>query len=566
MKITAPIKKSDDIKILENTQCKSVYVYHSYFVKNGFELINDFIEKAQNCGFELFVNFKSNICENEIELVADFIKFLENTQISGIMVNSYSVLELIKDTNLPFKVNIDSGLDIHNLSGIEFVSLFHNVENINITEEVYIKNISKIKKFTKLSLSIDSNNLPWIAQEIKKSKTIDSVIIKGDFKTPDELLKGVELIEKIIEKPSNFQNKKLPFKGPKNYFYESNHFSGEFLSTEGKDFKFRGNVQKFDWNYKRANLKKPFKFNQSEIPRINLRLTSFEQLTVLNRYIKALKFNPIYSIEYGEILSTADLAKSSFNKILEKTKKFCHSNNINLQISTPKILIERDFDRVYEYVKEVFAKEPIPASMVVNNIGLWWSLVNDTDYENTPIELGQGLNLSTSTSILALANRYRVSSIDLSNIKDINEIKIIAEKIKPKIPNLKLTVGGCVRVPSSGLCPLNNDSAILSRLSCTAPCHRGNYAIFDPSTKNRLPVAVDGFCRMHLYKEHVLDLFKYIRILQGLGINEFIIDFSSLSAKLIPVLLNRFLNSLSDENYTTDKEFIEDEYKIKDLL
>jgi len=103
-----------------------------------------------------------------------------------------------------------------------------------------------------------------------------------------------------------------------------------------------------------------------------------------------------------------------------------------------------------------------------------------------------------------------------------------------------------VRVPSLGLCPLNNDSAVISRLSCKAPCHKGHYALTDPSLKKTYPFVVDGFCRMHMFKDEILELYSYIDIFKEIGINEFVIDFSSLDAKFVPILLKNLLNALAE--------------------
>jgi len=98
-------------------------------------------------------------------------------------------------------------------------------------------------------------------------------------------------------------------------------------------------------------------------------------------------------------------------------------------------------------------------------------------------------------------------------------------------------------VPSLGLCPLNNDSAIISRLSCKAPCHKGEYALKDPSLKKIYPFTVDGFCRMHMFEDRILEKFDEVDELVKMGINELVFDFSALPAKLVPILLTNFLNS-----------------------
>ena len=112
---------------------------------------------------------------------------------------------------------------------------------------------------------------------------------------------------------------------------------------------------------------------------------SFDIACFANPYSAMTK--PIYSIEYGEIVSTCDLATSSFSEVITKVKKFCHKYGIKFQLSTPSILIERDFDRVYEYEKNLLLANPKPDSLIINNIGYFWAFINDPEikitYEST---------------------------------------------------------------------------------------------------------------------------------------------------------------------------------------
>lgn len=539
--IIAPVKKPEDIEsFVSSTKCRNFYVYYHKFLNNNFEYVNEFIEAAHKNNAKIYLNFKHDISEEDLTQIKKMIRFLKTTKLDGIFINSFAVLEAIKVFSLPFKVIIDSYFDIHNLSGIDFVNTFHKVDEVIITEEIYMKNIAKIKKYTNLSLAIDSDNLPWCAEDIKKLKAIDNVVIKGKFKTSDEILEGIELVEKILEKPKMFKNQKLPFKHVRKSIYQTNHFSGEMVSAEGKDFKFSRNIQKFDWAVNVTKFKKDNNYNLPQGFKINLRLSSLEQIQEVKKFIKKIGFNPIYSIEYGEILSTVDLAKSSFNDILTTVQKFCASQKIQLQLSTPRILIERDFDRVYEYVKNICLGKYTPSSLIINNIGYFWAFINDTDLNHLPIEIGQGINLLNSMSINCLNNIHQIKTIDFTTF---NNIEDTLKKEKDVIENKKYTIAGNIRVPSLGLCPLNNDSAIISRLSCQAPCHKGEYALKDPSLKKIFPFTVDGFCRMHMFEDAILEKFNEVDHLLKIGINEFVFDFSALNAKFVPILLTNFFNS-----------------------
>lgn len=539
IKIISPVKQPEDIPVFcKNTHCRRFYCYYDKFMNGNFELVNVFLQTAKSCGAKFFINFKHDITEEELPEIKKFLRFLKTTDITGIYINSFAVLEAIKVFNLPFKVMADSYFDIHNLAGIDFINSFHKVHGIIITEEIYLKNIQKIKKFTDLSLAIDSDNLPWCAEDIIKLNAIDYVVIKGKFKDSEDILEGIELIEKILEKPKMFKKQKLPFKHTRQCIYQTNHFSGDVVSAEGKDFKFSRNIKNFDWDVKRVQTPKDLKFTSKY--RLNLRLTGLAQIKELENYIKKIGHNPIYSIEYGEIVSTCDLSKNSFPQVITKVKKFCSKYGIIFQLSTPKILIERDFDRTYEYEKELLLTNPHPDSLIINNIGYFWSFINDSDINHIPFEIGQGINLLNSMSIKCLNNLARIDTVDFSSFPDMQSAIRTLKKIKNEIPNKKYTIGGNKRVSSMGLCPLNNDSAVVSRLSCKAPCHNGTYALKDPSLDKVFPFTCDGFCRMHMFEGTVLQDFDNIEELYNAGINEFVFDFSALPPKYIPLLLNNF--------------------------
>ena len=565
IEILAPIKEPYDISVAKDTECHGFYVDHDYFIHNGFECIKEFKYHAKKFGVKFYINFKHTIDEWEVNNIRKIITYLSLSPIDGILVNSFALLEMLTEyPALPFKIIIDSALNIHNLAAMDFIKSFKLVEGINITEEIYTKNISTLKKYTHQKFAINSDNIPWCIGDIKKTKAVNLIIIKADFDTKEELKEGIELVRNIIDKPKFHRNQKLPFKQPKVTAYETNHFTGRFINEKGNEFSFSGNIKKYDRSYSLVKISKDIDISKIKLPRLNLRLTGLEQIKSLKTFISKYNFNPVYSIEYGEIVSTADLSKNSFNEILEKIKLFCLEYGIKLQISTPRAIIERDFERVYEYVKMLCLQDPIPSALVANNIGFWWTVINDPDYENIPIEIGNGISLLSSLSIKCLARKHPIEAVDLSAFKKFSAIKSCADHIKEIIPTRKLTVGGSIRIPASGLCPLNSNPAILSRLSCPAPCHHGNYAVFDPDLQKPFPLCVDGFCRMHLFDTQILDVFRFVPLLEEAGVNEFVIDFTALDAKLVTVLLTRFINALAQNSaYKTDINFKNSYYNLK---
>ena len=543
--IVSPVKTPDSIReFCKKTNCREFYVYHHRFINDNFEYIEEYIKAAHECGARIFVNFKHSIDEEEVSKTKKFIEFLHTTRIDGIFVNSYGILEIIKTMDLPFKVIIDSYFDIHNLCGIEFMEMFHKIDRLIITEELYLKNIEKIKKYAKIPLAIDTDNLPYFADDIIKSRAVSAVVIKGKFQNSDEILNAIKLIEKIPAKPKMFKEQKLPFKHVRKSFYRTNHFSGEIQSAQGGDFKFANNIHKYDWKVKGSAIKKNCDYKSLKLPKMNLRVASLEQLRELEKFIDKIGFNPVNSIEYGEVASTVDLYTKSFDELVNVVKEFCKKHKIKLNLSTPRILIERDFDRVYELIGTLALQTPKPATIVVNNIGMWWAIINDAKLSDVNVEIGGGINLLNSYSIKCLSNLHPIRAIDFSTLGDEENVISCIKKTKRLIPNKKMFIGGAKRVESIGLCPLNCDSAVISRLSCSAPCHRGHWCITDPLIDKTFPIMVDGFCKMHMFEETIVQNFDKIPYYSNLGINEFVIDFSSIHSPLVPKILSNYLNTM----------------------
>ena len=146
--VVAPVKKPEDIDLFsQKTHCRDYYVYYKKFLNNNFEYVNEFVEAAKRNNCHIFINFKHDITEENLPEIKKMLKFLKTAGIDGIFINSFAILEAIKVFKLPFKVIVDSYFDIHNLSGIDFVNSFHKVDEIIITEEIYLKNIVKIQNF-----------------------------------------------------------------------------------------------------------------------------------------------------------------------------------------------------------------------------------------------------------------------------------------------------------------------------------------------------------------------------------------------------------------------------------
>jgi hypothetical protein len=372
------------------------------------------------------------------------------------------------------------------------------------------------------------------------------VVIKGKFPASSDILEGIKLVERIIDRPKMFKEQKLPFKHVRKSVYKTNHFSGEVLSADGGDFHFANNIKKYDWKTDDIELDPQIDYAKLEIPKLNLRIASMAQLKEIGKFIKKFGFNPVNSIEYGEVASTVDLSSKSFDDLVVTVKKFCKKHNIALNLSTPRVLIERDFERVYELIKTLALENPRPKTVVINNIGFLWNFINDAELSDVPVEIGGGINLLNSYSIKCLSNLNPINALDFTFLGDYENIEKCVKAVGADIITKKMFIAGCFRIESLGLCPLNCDSAIISRLSCSAPCHKGHWCLKDPSLNKTFPFVVDGFCKMHMFEDGVIENFEKIPHWLNVGINEFVLDFSAIHAPLLPKVLKKYLRAVED--------------------
>ena len=280
--------------------------------------------------------------------------------------------------------------------------------------------------------------------------------------------------------------------------------------------------------------------------KLRVRLTRMEHFKAIEEYINTCGNNFIDIIEFGDIIYPSDLAKESYEQIIKKVKEFCLKHEIKLYLTTPRILIERDFERVTDTVKWLCFKNPRPEGIVINNLGLWKTVSMSKKLRELNIELGYGLNILNSKTIELFESTCPVSGIDLESDQGIDNIEQIINNID--IPTKSLMILGTSKLHTSGLCPLNSDIAVVSRLSCKAPCQKASYAIVDPFTNEMLPMVLDGFCRFHLVNSYIEDRLKNINKYISIGITDFIIDFSALPAEMINPLLDRYCLAFDDSS------------------
>jgi collagenase-like PrtC family protease len=559
-KLIAPVEKEEMILPAKRAGADIVYVDYTNFIKNGHfkkTLLFNFIKIAHSIDLPVYLYFGQNILESHLKLIENLIDDLSVINIDGIMVNDFSVTEIIKNKKikkLKYNIHLDSGLNIHNTAGCKLFESW-KAKSISVTEELYLKNVTRIKKYAGRNISISINEAIWLlGQTINLG--IELFKIEGNYDNAQELytlIYNINEIIKDIQTDRRIDNIKieaildlLDHSRPQK-LYRTDHFTRKFKDLSGNNFEFKGNIKFFNWNTRKVS--HPLvKFNPQKLNKQNtqlrLRLTKLEHITALKEYVNQTGINPVDIIEYGEIINTTNLSNKSYKDIINEVKQICIDLGLQLYLTTPKILIERDFDRVVETMKTLVSADSSLDAIVVNNLGLWQVIKNIPELKKLKLEIGYGLEIYNSTSVRFFENIADVDGINIKNIFEPDYISKMNKNLTEKRKNM--VIMGPVRLETSGLCPLNNDLAVVSRLECKAPCQKHSYAVVDPATGEMYPVILDGFCRFHLVYSYLEDLLaeknKYIEA----GITDFTIDFTALPEDMIRPLLDRYVLAFTD--------------------
>lgn len=553
-KIIVPIIKENMIAPAKEEGADILYVDYKQFVKNNrfskAQLIR-YIKIAHSLMTPIFLSFGPNIYERDLPLITSIVEDLSQLNIDGIMINDFSILQILKEKKhkrLRLSVILDSGLNIHNIAGCDLFKKWR-AKSINITEEIYLKNVTRIKKYTGKNICINLNEAIWL-YNYAVNWGIDMFKIMGTYEDIPRICLLISLIKDLtveVKKNKGVDNIKIEqiinlmdYSNPQRH-YQTDHFTRTFKDVDGKDFEFTGNIKMFNWD---ENKVVPHKttLNKTSLDKkgtkLRVRLTRMEHFKAIEEYLSFCGNNFIDIIEFGDIIYPSDLAKESYEQIIKKVKEFCLKHEIKLYLTTPRILIERDFERVTDTVKWLCFKNPRPEGIVINNLGLWKTVSMSKKLRELNIELGYGLNILNSKTIELFESTCPVSGVDLESDQGIDNIEQIIKNID--IPTKSLMILGTSKLHTSGLCPLNSDIAVVSRLSCKAPCQKASYAIVDPFTNEMLPMVLDGFCRFHLVNSYIEDRLKNINKYISIGITDFVVDFSALPAEMISPLLDRY--------------------------
>lgn len=535
-----------------------LYTGYGKFIQNhtfNFSLLEEFTQEAKAHKIKLFLSLGPEIFEEHFEILKEALVNLTLDQVDGLLLNNYALLTLLKEIKTPGnfpEIFLGRGLNLHNIASCELVSAWRP-SALNITEEVYLKNVTRIKKYTAKNVFISLNDTIWL-MNYALDWGINNFIIYGKYRETDHLCLLISSIRELIskiQKQDEFDNQlierilNLIDNSDSTQQFKTDHFTCKFKDDSGKDFEFTGNIKQFQWN--QASIQ-PEPVNLPKInkrhTRLRVRLTRLEQVFALEEFITTSGKNIVDIIEFGDIISPKELSKQSYATIVGTVKRFCHKYNIDFFLTTPSILIERDIDNVATTMKTLCYKEPRPAGLVINNPGLWKYVCNTRKLRDLIIELGDGLEIYNSRSIQFFQQAHPLNGVNIPNDLDLEYIEKLIDNTDLEIRSL--VIAGISKVKTSGLCPMNNDLAIISRLQCQAPCQRSSYAISDPFSNQLYPMILDGFCRFHLIKNTLDDYLPHIDKYIQAGITDFILDCRGIPSSLVVPMIHRYCQAISN--------------------
>lgn len=543
--ITAPLNIFSYIpELVKHSNIKNFHFCYNILTSADFSEIKTYTSIIHKLNCKVYVTFKQNFTREytkRIKILKKNLLFLTYCEIDGIFIDDFYLLQAITDMDLPFDIILGSQFNIHNLKTVELLQSFKQIKKFVITQELNPLYLNYIKDQSETEIIFKHQDIYYKPQKIFEDNFIETLSSKNIENYKNLIINKFENL-KTIDNKNLFKGKF--FQNQENNILQINHFQRNITDISGEIIPFKGHINRFSYQYQNmipAN-NKSIRLKNSKLPKINLKLRSLTQIKALEQYIKSSGFNPIYSVEYGELAAPSDLSEKNITELIAEVQNFCHKHNIKFQYSTPEILTERDFERVYNDTKSICIKKA-PDSIIINNLGFFYKLSKDKELNSIPVEIGAKIPLLNDFTIKNLNKFLKITTVDFSSIKNLTKVKEYIQNTKKIILNRKYTVGGNISIPSTGLCPLNDNPPTFSRLNCEAKCKTGIFSI-ENGTKI-YPFITDGFCRAHFFENKISTEYKNIKIYEGIGINEFVLDITAINDEFIPTIMNNFLDSIN---------------------
>jgi len=159
IELLAPAGNFEIFQEVVKTKCDAIYFggksLNMRMIRKGFNFSDEELEKAIKLAKEndkkTYITVNNLIDFEEIDKAKKYLTKLSQIKPDGLIVQDFSILEIIKELNLPLEVHSSVMMNVHNIPMIEALKK-HNVSRVVLSREATLEDVRRIKNQTGMEI------------------------------------------------------------------------------------------------------------------------------------------------------------------------------------------------------------------------------------------------------------------------------------------------------------------------------------------------------------------------------------------------------------------------------
>ena len=156
IELLAPAGTMETFKSMVKANCDAIYFggknLNMRMIRKGFNFSNEEIYEAVNIAHEVdkkvYVTVNNLLNDYEIDEAAEYLQFLQNIQVDGIIVQDFGILQICKENHFnKFEVHSSVMMNVHNVEFVKALKAF-GVSRVVLSREMDLKTAKNLQKQT----------------------------------------------------------------------------------------------------------------------------------------------------------------------------------------------------------------------------------------------------------------------------------------------------------------------------------------------------------------------------------------------------------------------------------
>ena len=156
IELLAPAGTMETFKSMVKANCDAIYFggknLNMRMIRKGFNFSNEEIYEAVNIAHEVdkkvYVTVNNLLNDYEIDEATEYLQFLQNIQVDGIIVQDFGILQICKENHFnKFEVHSSVMMNVHNVEFVKALKAF-GVSRVVLSREMDLKTAKNLQKQT----------------------------------------------------------------------------------------------------------------------------------------------------------------------------------------------------------------------------------------------------------------------------------------------------------------------------------------------------------------------------------------------------------------------------------